>query len=195
MDRIKPCGRLLRFHLSLYREGHWGTTDDIKIYYFSVLRFLPGFDELRVCPFLDVVFPPLRLSALSSSISLFHPASQDGFGYTRRTGNMSVPSQFVSLYDGQEPLLATVKKRKLAWFGHVTRHDSRSQTILRGTLEGGRRRGRQRKCWLDNIKEWTDVPGHARPVHQGPLQKRLEEGGCRIVPHVPTTTQSVKGLN
>ena len=37
----------------------------------------------------------------------------------------------------QEPLLATVKRRKLAWFGHVTRHDSLSKTTFRGTLEGG----------------------------------------------------------
>ena len=30
----------------------------------------------------------------------------------------------------QEPFLATVKRGKLAWFGHVTRHDSLSKTIL-----------------------------------------------------------------
>ncbi|XP_070193795.1 uncharacterized protein [Littorina saxatilis] len=57
----------------------------------------------------------------------------------------------------QEPLLATVKRRKLMWFGHVTRHDSLSKTILQGTVEGGRRRGRQRKSWSDNIKDWTQL--------------------------------------
>ena len=36
----------------------------------------------------------------------------------------------------QKPLLATVKRRTLAWFGHVTRHDSLSKTILQGTSEG-----------------------------------------------------------
>ena len=58
----------------------------------------------------------------------------------------------------QEPLLATVKRRKLALFRRVTRHDSLSKTILQGTLEGERHRGRQRKCWMDNIKEWTSLP-------------------------------------
>ncbi|KAH3852769.1 hypothetical protein DPMN_095287 [Dreissena polymorpha] len=29
----------------------------------------------------------------------------------------------------QEPLLATVKRRKLAWFGHVTRHDFLRKTV------------------------------------------------------------------
>ena len=37
----------------------------------------------------------------------------------------------------QEPLLATVKRRKLAWFGHVTRHDSLSKTILLGIWRFG----------------------------------------------------------
>ena len=56
-----------------------------------------------------------------------------------------------------EPLLATVKRRKLAWFGHVTCYDTLSETIHQGTLEGGRGCGRQRKCWMDNIKEWTSL--------------------------------------
>ena len=53
------------------------------------------------------------------------------------------------LVGSQEPILATVKRRKVAWFGHVKRHDILSKTILQGTLEGGQRRGRQRKCWTD----------------------------------------------
>ena len=46
----------------------------------------------------------------------------------------------------QELPLANVKRRKRAWFGHVTRHNSLSKTILQDTLEDGRRRGRRRKC-------------------------------------------------
>ena len=34
---------------------------------------------------------------------------------------------------------------------------SLSKTIPQGTLEGGRRHGRQKKCWMDNIKEWTSL--------------------------------------
>ena len=37
----------------------------------------------------------------------------------------------------QGPLLATVKRQKLAWFGSVTRHDHLTKTILQGTVEGG----------------------------------------------------------
>ena len=38
----------------------------------------------------------------------------------------------------QEPLLPqSVKRWKLAWFRHVTRHNSLSKIILQGTLECG----------------------------------------------------------
>ena len=73
------------------------------------------------------------------------------------------------LVGSQEPLLATVKGRKLAWYGCVTRHDILSKTILQGTLEGGRRRGRQRKRWMGNIKEWTFLP----------MPELLTQASCR----------------
>ena len=59
----------------------------------------------------------------------------------------------------QEPLLELSRDRNLlAWFRHVACHNSLSKTILQGTLEGGGHHGQQRKCWMDNIKEWTSLP-------------------------------------
>ena len=55
--------------------------------------------ELQAGPFPDVVFLPLPLSALSSSP--FHWALQDGFGQTWWTGDVTIPPQFASLYNGQ----------------------------------------------------------------------------------------------
>ena len=80
--------------------------------------------------------------------------------YLEHETNDLVRSMINLLAGPQEPLLATVKRRKLAWFGHVTRNDSLSKTILQGTLEDGQRRGRQRKCWMDNVQR-ADVPAHA----------------------------------
>ena len=54
-----------------------------------------------------------------------------------------------------EDLLAIVKRRKLKWYGHVSRSSGPSKTILQGTVKGGRGQGRQRKRWEDNIREWT----------------------------------------
>ena len=56
-----------------------------------------------------------------------------------------------------EDLLTTVKKRKLRWYGHKTRSSGLAKMILQGTVQGGRRRGRQKKRWEDNITEWTGL--------------------------------------
>ena len=56
-----------------------------------------------------------------------------------------------------EDLLINVKRRKLQWYGHVSRSSGLAQTILQGTVKGGRRQGRQEKRWEDNIREWTGL--------------------------------------
>ena len=54
-------------------------------------------------------------------------------------------------------LLTTVKRRNLQWYVHVSRLSGLAKTILQGTVKGGRRQGRQRKRWEDNIREWTGL--------------------------------------
>ena len=56
-----------------------------------------------------------------------------------------------------EDLLTIVKRRKLQWYGHVSHSSGLAKTILQGTVKGGRRQGRQRKRWDDNIREWTGL--------------------------------------
>ena len=58
-----------------------------------------------------------------------------------------------------DELLTLVKKRKLRWFGHVSRSSGLAKTILQGTVKGKRKGGRQNKRWEDNIKEWTGQDG------------------------------------
>ena len=53
--------------------------------------------------------------------------------------------------------LTIVKRRKLQWYGHDSRSSGLAKTILQGTVRGGRRQGRQRKRWEDNIREWTGL--------------------------------------
>ena len=57
-----------------------------------VLHCPLGLGELQVCPFPDVVFPFLTLSALSSSP--FHCTMQDGLGQTWWAGDIIIPLQF-----------------------------------------------------------------------------------------------------
>ena len=56
-----------------------------------------------------------------------------------------------------EDLLTIIKRRKLRWYGHVSHSSGLAKIILRSTVKGGRRQGRQRKRWEDNIKEWTGL--------------------------------------
>ena len=39
----------------------------------------------------------------------------------------------------------------------VSRSSGLAKTILQGTVKGGRRQGRQRKRWEDNIREWAGL--------------------------------------
>ena len=56
-----------------------------------------------------------------------------------------------------EDLLTIVKRRKLQWYGHVSRSSGLAKTRLQGTGKGGRRQGRQKKRREDNIREWTGL--------------------------------------
>ena len=47
---------------------------------------------------------------------------------------------------------------KLQYFGHLMkRADSFEKTLMLGKIEGRRRRGRQRRRWLDGITDSMDV--------------------------------------
>ena len=74
-----------------------------------------------------------------------------------------------------DELLSLVKKRKLRWFGHVSRSSGLAKTILQGTVKGKRKRGRQKKRWEDNIKEWTgmDFASSTRQLKTGQDGKGL----------------------
>ena len=79
-----------------------------------------------------------------------------GISYRDHISNTEVKDRVAQLIGPYEDLLTTVKKRKLRWYGHVTRSSGLATTILQGTVKGGRR-GRQRKRWDDNIREWTGL--------------------------------------
>ena len=61
--------------------------------------------------------------------------------------------QAIGLYED----LTIVKRRKLQWYGHVSRSSGLAKIILQGTVKGGRRQSRQKKRWEDNIWEWTGL--------------------------------------
>ena len=55
----------------------------------------------------------------------------------------------------QDTLCAKVQRKRLKWFGHITRMDGKRlpTRALHCHIEGARSRGRQPKTWMDNVKE------------------------------------------
>ena len=79
-----------------------------------------------------------------------------GISYRDHITNEEVKARIGSAIGPYEDL-TSVKRHKLKWYGHITRSSGLAKTILQGTVQGGRRRGRQRKRWEDNTKEWTGL--------------------------------------
>ena len=77
--------------------------------------------------------------------------------YKDHATNKGVRAKIQQAIGPHEDLLTTVKRRKLQWHGHVFRSSGLAETILQGTVKRGRRQGRQRKRWEDNIREWTGL--------------------------------------
>ena len=71
--------------------------------------------------------------------------------------NEEVRSKIQQAVGPHEDLLTVVKRHKLQWYGHVSRSSGLAETIVQDTVKGGRRQGRQKKRWEDNIREWTGL--------------------------------------
>ena len=77
--------------------------------------------------------------------------------YKDQVTNEEVRAKIQQAIGSYEDLLTIVKRRKLQWYGHVSRSSGVAKTILQGTVKGGRRQGGQMKRWEDNIREWTGL--------------------------------------
>jgi hypothetical protein len=72
------------------------------------------------------------------------------------TTNIKVRELVVQHIGCHDSPLTVAKKRKLRWFGHVTRaKGTLANIILQGTVEGNRKRVRPKRIWMDDVKAWT----------------------------------------
>ena len=84
--------------------------------------------------------------------------------YKDHVTNEAVRAKIQLAIGPHEDLLSIVKRRKPQWYGHVSHSSGLAKTILQGTVKKGRRQGRQRKRWEDNMRAWSSpIPrGHWR---------------------------------
>ena len=80
--------------------------------------------------------------------------------YKDHVSNEEVRAKIQQAIRPHAGLLTIVKRCKRQWYGHVSRSSGLAETILQGTVKGGKRRGKQRERWED-IREWT-VPEFAK---------------------------------
>ena len=74
--------------------------------------------------------------------------------WAARRSNQSILKE-ISPEDSLEGLML---KLKLQYLGHlIQRTDLFAKILILGKIEGRRRRGPQRKRWLDNITAWMDM--------------------------------------
>ena len=86
-----------------------------------------------------------------------------------------------------EDLLTIVKRRKLQWYGHVSRSSGLAKTILQGIVKGGRRQGRQRKRWEGNIRKWIGLEfGKSQRAVENREKWRKLIAKSSVVPQRPT---------
>ena len=89
--------------------------------------------------------------------------------------NEEVRNRIQNAIGEHDDLLTMVKKRKLRWYGHISRSSGMAKTILQGAVKRARRRGRQKKKWEDNIKK-MDGKGVWRFPEGSGRQGRIEKG-------------------
>ena len=87
-----------------------------------------------------------------------------------------------------DELLTLVKKRKLRWFGHVSRFSGLEKTIQQGTVKGKRKRGRKKKRREDNIKEWTGM-NFTSSIWAGENREKMERDCSEFICGAQTTFQ------
>ena len=74
--------------------------------------------------------------------------------WTARRSNQSILKEIGPEYSLEGLML----KLKVQYFGHLMqRTESFEKTLMLGTIEGRRRRGRQRMRWLDGITDSMDI--------------------------------------
>ena len=107
--------------------------------------------------------------------------------YKDHVTNKEVHAKIQQATGPHEGLLTIVKRRKLQWYGHVSRSSGLAKTILQCTVKGGRRQGGKRKRWEDNIREWTGLEfGKSQRAVENTKKWRKLVAKSSVVPQRPS---------
>ena len=100
--------------------------------------------------------------------------------------NEEVRAKIQQAIGPHEDLLTMVERRKLQWYGHVSRSSGLAKTILQGTVKGGKKT-RQTEEEVGRQHQGMDRPGVRQVTDGSGEQGKMEKTGCKIICGVPTT--------
>ena len=63
----------------------------------------------------------------------------------------------ISRIGSYERILQNIKRRQISWFGHMSRHDILTNSMLHGRFEGMRKRGGPTMNWMEDVYEFTSM--------------------------------------
>ena len=106
--------------------------------------------------------------------------------YKDHVTNEEVRAKIKKAIGPHENLLTTVKRRKLQWYGHVSRSSGSDQTHLARHSERGKKT-RQTEEKVERQHQGMDRPGVRRVPEGSGEQGKMEETGCEIICGAPTT--------
>ena len=99
--------------------------------------------------------------------------------YKDHVTNEEVRAKIQQAIGPHEDLLTIVKRRKLQWYGHVSRSSGLAKTILQGSERG--KKTRQTEEEMGRQHQGMDKPG-VRQVQEGSGgQGKMEKNGCEIM--------------
>ena len=123
----------------------------------SILKSRDIILPTKICLVKATVFPVVMYGCETCTIKKAEHQRADAFElwcWTARRFNQPILKDISPEYSLEGLML----KRKLQYFGHLMRRaNSFEKTLILGKIEGGRRRGRQRMRWLDDITNSMDI--------------------------------------
>ena len=108
--------------------------------------------------------------------------------YKDHVTNEEVRAKIQQAIGPHEDLLTIVKRRKLQWYGHVSRSPGLAKTILQGTAKGEGEKTRQTEEEVGRQHQGMDRPGVCQvPDGSGEQGEKMEETGYEVVCGTSTT--------
>ena len=99
---------------------------------------------------------------LNCAVIIVHCGCVECFSSVPKNAQLRIYYAQISKSDAEaigphEDLLTIVERRKMQWYGHVSRSSGLAKTVLQGTVKGRRRQDSLKKRWEGNIREWTGL--------------------------------------